>query len=238
MKKKIVNWIRKQMKETKAKGLVLGLSGGIDSSVVSVLAKEAVGKENLLVLILDCHSSKEDLEDAKLIVKKFKLNSKIIDLSKIYDALVKILPKGNRISYVNLKPRLRMLVLYYFANKLNYLVCGTQNRSERQIGYFTKFGDAAADILPIGRLLKKEIRELAKELEIPEYIIEKPPSAGLWPNQTDEREIGITYLELDDILERLENKKRQILPKEKVKRVKLMIKKSEHKRKEPKICYI
>ncbi len=237
MKKKIVNWIKKQVKEAKTKGLALGLSGGIDSSVVSVLAKEAVGKENSLALILNCHSSKEDLEDAKLIVKRFKLNSKTIDLSEIYDALVKVLPKGNRISYANLKSRLRMLVLYYFANKLNYLVCGTQNRSERQVGYFTKFGDAAVDILPIGGLLKKEVKELAKELEIPEHIIEKPPSAGLWPNQTDEKEIGVTYSELDDILKRLEDRKRQTLSKEKVEKVKLMIKRSEHKRREPKICY-
>ena len=234
---RIVNWIRREIKRAKKSGIVLGLSGGIDSCVMAILVKKAMGN-NLLTLILPCKSSKKDLEDAKFIAKKFKLRTKIIDLSKIYDILVEILPKANRISYANLKPRLRMLVLYYFANKLNYLVCGTGNKSEIKVGYFTKFGDSAADILPIGDLLKNQVRELAKELGIPKHIITKPPSAGLWPGQTDEGEMEISYLELDDILERMEDKRRQVLPKEKVERVKEMIKKSEHKRQGPKICYI
>ena len=148
------------------------------------------------------------------------------------------MPKASNLAKANLKPRLRMLVLYYFANKLNYLVCGTGNKSEIMAGYFTKHGDGATDILPIGDLLKKEVRKLAKELGIPEHIITKPPTAGLWPGQTDEGEMGITYPELDDILERLENKRKQVLPKKKVDKVKEMIKSSEHKRQGPKICYI
>jgi len=237
MQDKIINWIREEVKKAKAKGLVLGLSGGIDSSVTAILAKKAVG-ENLLSLILPCKSSKEDSEDAKFIAKKFKLKTKIIDLSKVYDMLGEILPKGNRITYANLKPRLRMLILYYFANKLNYLVCGTGNKAEIKVGYFTKMGDGAADILPLGDLLKTQVRVLAKELGIPQHIIAKPPSAGLWPGQTDEKEMEISYEDLDDILERIENKKRQILSQEKVNKVKEMIKRSEHKREEPKICYI
>lgn len=136
LKDRIVRWIRKQVKDAKAKGIVMGLSGGIDSSVVAYLAKEAVGKDRLLALILPCHSQSQDLEDAKLVAKKLKIRTETLDLSNIYDELIKILPEANNIAKANLKPRLRMLTLYYFANKLNYLVCGTGNKSELMVGYF------------------------------------------------------------------------------------------------------
>ena len=238
MKKKIVNWIKKQVKQAKAAGIVLGLSGGLDSSVVVSLAKEAVGRKKLLVLILPCHSQNQDLEDAKTVAKKIGIQTKTVDLSGIYDSLLKILPPSVNLAKSNIKPRLRMLVLYYFANKLNYLVCGTGNKSEIMAGYFTKHGDGAADILPIGDLLKKEVKGLARELEIPNRIIAKAPTAGLWPGQTDEGEMGITYLELDDILEHLVKRNRQILSKGKVDKVRAMIKRSEHKRQSTRICYV
>lgn len=238
MKNKIINWIRKQVREAGARGIVMGLSGGVDSSVVAALAKEAVGKNRVLALILPCHSQAHDLEDAKLVAKKLGIKTQALDLSKTYDSLTKILPKAGRLAQINLKPRLRMLTLYYFANKLNYLVCGTGNKSELMVGYFTKHGDGATDILPIGDLLKKEVRTLAKELGVPKHIIAKPPTAGLWPGQTDEGEMGITYSELDDILERIENKRKQIASGDKVNKVRQMIKGSEHKRQGPKICYV
>jgi len=238
MKNKIINWIKRQVKLAKANGIVLGISGGVDSSVVVALVKEALGKNRVLALILPCHSQKEDLQDAKLMAGKLRIRTKTIDLSRIYDNLMKILPKAGKLAQSNLKPRLRMLVLYYFANKLNYLVCGTGNKSEVNVGYFTKHGDGATDILPIGDLLKKEVRALARELGIPQHIIAKPPTAGLWPGQTDEGEMDISYPELDDILERLEHKRKQILSQEKVTRVKEMFERSEHKRQGPKICHI
>jgi NAD+ synthase len=191
-----------------------------------------------LALILPCHSQLRDIQDARFVAEKLGIKLKTIDLSDTYDNLIKILPKAGGLPQANLKPRLRMLVLYYFANKLNYLVCGTGNKSEIMMGYFTKHGDGATDILPIGNLLKKQVRRLAQELGIPRNIITKPPTAGLWPGQTDEGEMGITYPELDDILERMENKRKQVFSKDKIRRVRDMINKSEHKRQGPRVCYI
>lgn len=216
----------------------MGLSGGVDSSVVAALSREAVGAKRVLGLFMPCHSCPDDLTDAKSVARKLKIGTKLIDLSSIYDNLLKILPAGNKLALSNLKPRLRMLLLYYFANNLNYLVCGTGNKSELMMGYFTKHGDGATDILPIADLYKKQVRALARELKIPENIIIKPPTAGLWQGQTDEGEMGITYNELDDILSRMDHKQKQSASRDKINKVKRMIKKSEHKRQGPKICYI
>jgi len=238
MKKKIVSWIRKQVKEARAGGIVMGLSGGIDSAVVAALAMEAVGKNRVLAIFLPCHSQPQDGRDARLVARKLGIRTKKIDLTRVYDDLVRILPTAEKMAQANLRPRLRMLILYYFANKLNYLVCGTGNRAEYMVGYFTKHGDGATDILPIASLLKREVRKLAKELDIPKQVITKPPTAGLWPGQTDEAEMGIIYPQLDDILDRLAKKKRQVQPAAKVAKVKAMIRRSEHKRQGPKICRV
>jgi len=238
MKKKIISWLKKQVAQAKAKGIVLGLSGGVDSAVAAAFSKEAVGKSRVLGLFLPINSQPRDLRDARLVAGKLGIKTKLIDLSKIYASLVRILPAAGPLAKANLKPRLRMLVLYYFANKLNYLVCGTGNKSELMVGYFTKHGDGATDILPIADLLKRDVRKLAKALGIPKHIISKPPTAGLWAGQTDEGEMGITYSELDDILERLEKNKKQVATRAKVNKVRLMIKGSEHKRQGPKICHI
>lgn len=216
----------------------MGLSGGVDSSVVAALAKKALGRKRLLALILPCHSQKPDLEDAKLVAKKLGIRTETVDLSRIYDNLIKILPEAGKIAYANLKPRLRMLTLYYFGNKLNYLVCGTGNKSEIMVGYTTKHGDGAADILPIGDLLKTQVKELARRLGIPKHIINKVPSAGLWPGQTDEGELGITYEQLDDILSKFKKRQKQVQSIYLVNRVKSRIKISEHKRQLPRICKI
>jgi NAD+ synthase len=238
MKKKITAWIKRQVKISGARGIVLGLSGGIDSAVVAALAKQAVGRAKVLALLLPCHSHGQDEKDAILVARTLKIKTHKVDLSPAFNALDKALPRSKGLARNNLKPRLRMLSLYYFANKLNYLVCGTGNKSELMAGYFTKYGDGGVDILPIADLYKKDVRKLASHLGIPESIITKPPTAGLWPGQTDEGEMGITYNELDDILERIEYKKKQLLSSAKVRKVKEMIRRSQHKRQGASICYI
>jgi len=227
---RIINWIRKQVKSAGAKGVVLGLSGGVDSSVVAALARKAVGRERLLCLLLPCGGSSEDRRDAELLVKTFKLKYRIFDLKPFHGYLCRILPPADKVTTGNLKARLRMLVLYYFANKMNYLVAGTGNKSELMMGYFTKYGDGGVDILPIAGLFKKDVKRLAEGLGIPKRIIAKPPSAGLWPGQTDEAEMGITYNELDGILFHLGQQKKQVAPRNLVNKVKGAIKSSQHKR--------
>ncbi len=143
---------------------------------------------------------------ASPIAVPFHIPSITIALEGVFDSLLIVLPAGDyepvnkKLAEANLKPRLRMLALYYSANQLGYLVVGTGNRSEISIGYFTKYGDGAVDILPLGNLVKRQVRELAIYLDIPKEIIQKPPSAGLWVGQTDEGELGITYEELDHYL--------------------------------------
>lgn len=201
---KLCDWIGDKVTKAKAEGVLFGLSGGLDSAVVAILCKKVFPK-NTLALVMPCHSTNKDIEDALELVKKFNISYKVIDLSEIYDSFISLLETKEKkadfkLAEINVKPRLRMTTLYYFANKLNYLVVGTGNKSELMIGYFTKYGDGGADILPLGNLLKSQVRELAEYLGIPKKIINKPPSAGLWEGQTDEEEIGISYDQLNKYL--------------------------------------
>src|SRR5512139_1370439 len=157
---KISAWITTKVKEAGAKGVVVGLSGGIDSSLVAVLSKRAVG-DNLLGLIMPCHSIPTDIEHAELLAEKFSIRTQRVDLAPVNDLVVKVLPEGNRMARANLRPRLRMMTLYYFANNLGYLVAGTDNKTESFTGYFTKYGDGGVDILPISHLLKRQVRTMA-----------------------------------------------------------------------------
>jgi NAD+ synthase len=168
----------------------------------------------------------------------FGIRQEKVDLSAIYDGFLHQLPDGKEICQANLKPRLRMTALYYFANKLNYLVAGTGNKSERLMGYFTKFGDGGVDLLPLGDLTKSQVRKLAEELEIPPRIVDRPPSAGLWAGQTDEEEMNIRYKDLDKILLALEKREEAKLPRTQISYVKGMIARSRHKRSTPPIFHL
>ena len=209
----IVEWMRGQVSAGGARGIALGLSGGIDSAVVMGLAARAA-PGHAIGVIMPCHSDPSDEAHAALVASHFGAKTVRVDLAPTYDRLVGDLhsalgwlerfpsaPAGRAsLPLANVKPRLRMTTLYFVANTLNYLVAGTGNRCELAIGYFTKYGDGGVDMLPIGRLLKSEIRRIAQELGVPEEVIDKPPSAGLWPGQTDEGEMGFTYEELESYL--------------------------------------
>jgi NAD+ synthase len=229
MKDKIVSWIKEQVDRAGKKGILFGLSGGLDSTVLASLAKRALG-ENTMGLILPCESNPEDARLAERIAGEFKLKTKKVILDNLYNEFVGINPVSSPMARANLKPRLRMMVLYYFAGTMDYLVAGTGNKSEFAIGYFTKHGDGGVDILPLGGLLKTEIRELARELEIPSDILNRPPSAGLWEGQTDEKEMGVTYDELDKAIIAIEKKQTKGIDGKTLKKVKKMIANSEHKR--------
>lgn len=217
--RQIVDWMKAQVSAAGARGIAVGLSGGIDSAVVIGLAAQAT-PGHVVGVVMPCHSDPTDEAHARLVADHFEVPSVRLDLAPTYDRLVgdlrsaiEALPREQfpivpadevdikaRLPLANVKPRLRMTTLYFVANTLNYLVAGTGNRSELTIGYFTKYGDGGVDVLPIGRLLKSEVRAIARELGVPQEVIDKPPSAGLWAGQTDEGEMGFTYDELEKYL--------------------------------------
>jgi NAD+ synthase len=168
----------------------------------------------------------------------FGIRRERVDLAPVYETFSQQLPEAGEMCRANLKPRLRMAALYYYANKLNYLVAGTGNKSERLMGYFTKFGDGGADLLPLGDLTKSQVRKLAEELKIPMPIIIKPPSAGLWAGQTDEEEMNIRYDDLDRIIVSLEKRKEAKFSKAQLSYVKGMVARSRHKRSTPPIFHL
>ena len=243
--KVIQDFIRDYIYSTGCKGVVIGLSGGIDSSVTAYLTVKAIGKENVLGLIMPYRTTpKEDIEDALTIANTLGIKYYIIDITGIRDSFAKLLPEFNeeeRIPTGNLLPRIRMTILYYYANKYNYIVVGTSDKSELLLGYFTKYGDGGVDILPIGCLYKTQVRALGKYLGIPGRIIAKPSSPRLWPGHLAEEELGFKYEDVDPVLYALFDLK---LPIEEtvyktgksiefVKKIYEIVQKNEHKRKTP-----
>ena len=230
----IQEWIDDYCKSAKVDGIVVGISGGIDSAVTSALCSKAIGKDAVLGLGLPCLSNPKDLSDAKLFAAQLGIEFITFDLTSVYEEIMKITAnnfESNNLATANLKARLRMVTWYYTAqSKGNYLIGGTGNRTELAIGYFTKYGDGGVDIEPIGGLYKCEVREIAKKLNLSEEIINKPPSAGLWEGQTDEDEIGITYDVIDEILYRIDyNLDLNDLNQNDVNKVKKMMRASQHK---------
>ncbi len=197
----LVGWLREKVESAKAQGLVFGLSGGIDSAVLAGISKLAF-PDNSLAIIMPCHSDPVDEEHGILVAESLNIEYTKVDLSQSYDSLLNSfkISKTNKMAQANLKPRLRMTTLYYFAQSYNYLVAGATNRSELTIGYFTKHGDSGVDLLPLASFVKSEIKSMARLLKIPDIIINKAPSAGLWTNQTDEEEMGFSYEILDSYI--------------------------------------
>lgn len=201
VKKFIVHFIREEVRSNKFEKVVIGLSGGLDSALVAFLSVEALGNENVINILLPYKlSAPESLEHAMLIKDILKTPYEIVDISDIADEYIERTPDMDRIRVGNLLSRIRMSILFDKARANDALVMGTSNKSEIMLGYTTWYGDMASGLYPIGDLYKTQIFELSKFMELPEPIISKAPSADLWPGQTDEGELGDTYISLDSIL--------------------------------------
>ena len=199
---KIINFIQQTLKQSGMEKVVLGLSGGIDSAVSLYLLTKTLQPEN--IFIIHSYYSDEHMKDARLILAQTQIpqkNINFIDIKLIVDQIKKTLLVDDQIRLGNIMARVRMILLYDLAKKEKALVCGTENKSEHYLGYFTRFGDAASDFEPIQHLFKTQVFVLAKYLKVPQKIIIKPPTAGLWKNQTDEGEMGFTYAEADKVIE-------------------------------------
>lgn len=232
-----VDWLRETVKASGTKGLLVGLSGGIDSSVVAGLIKRAFPRDSLGV-IMPCKSHGKDREDAKKCAEAFDLDYVEVELTQAHEAIfgpaLEALeavkepdPARLRLTDANLRARLRMSTLYTLAGAMGYLVVGTDNAAETYTGYFTKYGDGGVDILPITHLTKREVYEWGRILGVPESVLERAPSAGLWEGQTDEAEMGTTYERIDDYLEG------KPVPEEDRAIIEAMHRRSEHKRRMP-----
>jgi NAD+ synthase len=232
----IVAWLQEFAAQANAKGYVLGLSGGIDSACSAVLCQRAMGHE-VLAAVMPCHSQATDAEMAHLVAHAFGLRTITVDLGPACDALVAALPPGvSALAEANIKPRLRMATLYALAQTHGYFVAGTGNKSEIQVGYYTKYGDGGVDVEPLGNLYKWQVRQLARELGVPQAVIDRPPTAGLRAGQTDEAEMGMTYDALDATLAVLETGQTEGIDPALLARVQRMVAASAHKRAMPPVC--
>ena len=221
--KYLIQWIRDEVKKANMKGVIVGISGGVDSSVVATLAKKAF-PNNSLGLFLPIGNMGQDLEDAKYLAKKINIKTQLVDLTSTFDEIKKSTSISQKLALANIKPRLRMSALYAFAQENKYLVLGTDNAAEWILGYFTKYGDGGVDLLPIVHLTKGEVKNMAKEMNLPEIIYTKPPSANLWDGQTDEKELGFSYEQVDKYLNGQE------IPKDIKAKIEIQIKSTDHKR--------
>ena len=209
IEKRIRRFIKKYVENSGADGIVVGLSGGIDSSTTAALSSLSIGGDRVLGLMLpekETYNPK-DIDDAKLVAEKFGVKTQICDITPVLVSFYKTIPifdQADKLCKGNIKARTRMIYIYYYANKLNRIVCGSSDKSETMMGYFTKWGDVAADISPIMDLYKTQVRKLAAHLGLPAELAAKPSTPALWPNQLAETELGIKYETLDLILYGLE----------------------------------
>ena len=243
----IAAWLKDKLNESGAERFVVGLSGGIDSAVVAGLATRGVGSDRVLGVMMPSASNPDDHVSAERVAEAFSIPTMTVDLTDATSTLLASLPDAEtvhaslgaesgvsedavRLANANLKPRLRMATVYYVANLCHGIVLGTGNKTEAMIGYFTKYGDGGVDLLPIVDLYKHEVRDVARAIGVPQSVIERPPSAGLWDGQTDEDEIGISYADLDRALAAIESGNTGDISDELLTRVKTLISGSEHKR--------
>ncbi len=247
-RERIIKFIREEFERANASYGIVAISGGVDSSLTLYLATEAL-RDRVIALIMPERgvTKKEDVEDAISIANSLGVKYYKIEINDIIKAFKRVMPKlksNNRLIAVgNLKARIRMCINYFVANLKNGIVIGTGNKTELLLGYFTKYGDGGVDILPIGDLYKTQVRQLARYVGVPEKIIRKTPTSGLWKGQTDEGELGASYDLIDKILYKLYDEGKDIdtiakeldIDKSIILRFKNMVEKNSHKRYGPKI---
>lgn len=247
----IMACLKKELKSSGASGFVVGISGGVDSAVTATLLTRAVGRERVVGIIMpEIETNTKDIDDAKLVaehlgIRYFVINitSPVLEVLKMFGDTYENAP---RIAKGNVKARIRMVALYYYANKNNHLVAATGDKSEFLLGYFTKWGDGAGDVYPIINLYKTQVRILGKYLGLPSKIVNKPSSPGLWPGQTAEGELGLSYHDVDRVLALLVDQKLPVeeviaktgVSKEVVDEILRRIESSLHKRQPFKFCSI
>lgn len=231
-----VIWLRERVKEAHVKGLIVGLSGGLDSAVVAHLIQQAF-PDNSLAVIMPIDSNPVDMEDAKKVTETSGIQHTTVDLTASHKGMMTSIKaataqgewkeENEQIADANLRARLRMSTLYTLATNYNYLVVGTDNTAEWITGYFTKYGDGGVDIQPIIDLTKREVAEMARYLGVPSEIVDKQPSADLWTGQTDEAEMGTSYEMIDNYIDGIE------IPEKDRQRIEQMKQRTEHKRQMP-----
>lgn len=236
--KKIEDFLKTQLEKSNSDGIIFGLSGGIDSSVITYLCSRVLKEKTLALVMPDSKiSPKEETENALKIIDSLGINYKLLDINLIVSEYSKYIEPNER-ALGNLRARVRATILYYYANSKNLLVVGSSDKSEFLIGYFTKFGDGSADILPIISLYKTQVREIARFLGVPKNIIEKKSSPNLWKGHSAEEEIGVIYDEIDAILYCIIDKKLSIddtiqatgIEKNTVEKINKLYNTTEHKR--------
>jgi len=243
--RQLVDFIRAYVRKTQAKGLVVGLSGGIDSSTVAALSAKAIGGNRVLGICIPERQTwnEQDIQHAKNVSQLFTIQFKLIDMTSMVETIRKAIPdykSRQRVPDGNIKARSRMVILYYYANSLQRLVVGSGDKSEIMLGYFTKWGDYCADLAPLADLFKTQVQSLARRLNLPEEIVAKAPTPALWPGQSAEGELGLKYEIIDLILYGLEHfvlaeeiSRQLSLPLETVTRIEERWLRSEHKRRPP-----
>lgn len=245
MQNKIIDFIWNETHKAGVKGAVVGISGGIDSALTAALTVKALGKDKVLGIYMPEAglTTATDSEDAKAVADWLGIELRTIDISGIISAFMAAVSdseSADRLSRGNLKARIRMSLLYFHANQMNRMVMGTGNKTEILLGYYTKYGDGGVDLEPIGGIYKTEVWELSRRLGVPEPLITKKPSAGLWKGQTDEAELGISYVKVDNVLRMLEQNEAPEdivntlgISVEQLNSVIKRIERNEHKRKAP-----
>ena len=242
---KIIDFIWNKTHKAGVNGAVIGISGGIDSALTAALTVKALGKDKVLGIHMPESglTTAVDTEDAKAIADWLGIELRAIDISGIISAFMAAVPESESAELLcrgNLKARVRMSILYFHANQMNHMVIGTGNKTEILLGYYTKYGDGGVDLEPIGGLYKTEVWGLSRMLGVPEPIITKKPSAGLWKGQTDEAELGISYVKVDNVLRMLEQNEAPEtiistlgISREQLDSVMKRIERNEHKRRAP-----